>query len=94
MRLRIIGGSDTERARLTPRNAGFAPVTPIETNHALVPLEPVIAASDAPETFRQAPFLTQLLAIRDRHPQTRERRCAEPNEALAAYRATAAMTGH
>ena len=36
------------------------------------------------------PFLAQLVATKDGHPQTRERRRAEPNVALAAYRATAA----
>jgi len=37
------------------------------------------------------PFLAQLVATKDGHPQTRERRRAEPNVALAAYRATAAL---
>src|SRR5215471_12713478 len=32
------------------------------------------------------PFLAQLVATKDGHPQTRERRRAEPNVALAAYR--------
>jgi hypothetical protein len=49
--------------------------------------------SKAPEAYRQAPFLAQLLAMKDQHPQTRERRRAEPDEVLAAYRATAALTG-
>jgi hypothetical protein len=93
MRLRIIGGVDSERTGLTPRSAESLQVAPIEASRALVPLAPVIAGSDTPETFRQAAFLTQLLAIRDQHPQTRERRRAEPNAALAAYRASAAMTG-
>jgi hypothetical protein len=70
------------------------PVAPIEASHALVPVAPAIEASDAPETFRQAPFLAQLLAIRDQHPQTREHRRAEPDEAIAAYRAAAAPTKH
>jgi len=94
MRLRIIGGSDTERARLTPGSAEFTPVAPIETDHALVPVEPVITATDAPEAFRQAPFLIQLLAIRDQHPQTRVYGRAEPRVALAAYRNAAALTEH
>jgi hypothetical protein len=38
-----------------------------------------------------APFLAQLVATKDQHPQTRERRRAEPKVALAAYRATAAL---
>lgn len=36
-----------------------------------------------------APFLAQLVATKDGHPQTRERRRAEPVEVLAAYRAAA-----
>jgi hypothetical protein len=33
-----------------------------------------------------------MIATKDQHPQSRERRRAEPDEALAAYRATAALT--
>ena len=43
-------------------------------------------------TFRQAPFLAQLIATKDKHPQTRQRRRAEPAEAIDAYRAVEAMT--
>ena len=43
-------------------------------------------------TYYQAPFLAHLLAMKDQHPQTRERRRAEPDEALAAYRATVELT--
>jgi hypothetical protein len=94
MRLRIIGGSDTERTGLTPHSADFTLGAPIETSHALVPVDPVITTTDAPEAFRQAPFLTQLLAIRDQHPQTRAYCRAEPRVALAAYRIAAALTEH
>jgi hypothetical protein len=59
----------------------------------LVALTPVLAANDAPEAFRQAPFLAQLIAIKDQHPQTREHRRLDPGEATAAYRATAALSG-
>jgi hypothetical protein len=93
MRLRIIGGLDKEIAGLTPRSADSSQVAPIEMSHALVPLASVIAASDAPQAFRHAAFLAQLLATRDQHPQTRTYRRAEPHEALAAYQATAALTG-
>ncbi|HWK95232.1 MAG TPA: hypothetical protein VNR39_07400 [Pseudolabrys sp.] len=54
----------------------------------------VTAPQPSPEpasTYRQAAFLAQLIATRDHAPQTRERRRAEPMEALAAYRATAAL---
>ena len=42
-------------------------------------------------SYRQAAFLAQLIATRDQAPQTRDRRRAEPMEALAAYRAAAAL---
>ena len=42
--------------------------------------------------YGSAPFLAQLVATKDQHPQTRERRRAEPDMASAAYRAAAALT--
>lgn len=50
----------------------------------------VIAAAEHPvhaKGYHYAPFLAQLVATKDGHPQTRERRRAEPVEVLAAYRA-------
>ena len=41
--------------------------------------------------FRQAPFLAQLIATKDKHPQTRTRRRVEPAVAIDAYRAVEAM---
>lgn len=61
-----------------------------EPGRALVATVPQSAAESAPN-YRQATFLAQLIATRDHAPQTRERRRAEPMEALAAYRATAAL---
>ena len=76
---------------LTPGDA-----EPAQTEHAasraLVALTPANAAHRAPECYRQAPFLAQLLATKDQHPQTRERRRTGADEALAAYRTTAALT--
>ena len=40
---------------------------------------------------RQAAFLAHLIATKQQAPQTRERRRAEPSEALAAYRAAAGL---
>lgn len=58
---------------------------------ALVPVQPTgVTAKPARRTA--APFLAQLIAVKDQHPQTRERRRAEPHEALAAYASTAALT--
>jgi hypothetical protein len=42
--------------------------------------------------FREAAFLAQLIATKDHHPQTRERRRAEPSDAIEAYRAVSSMT--
>ena len=61
-------------------------------SRALVALDPIASASEHRADHRHAPFVAHLLAVKDQHPQTRERRRAEPNEALAAYRATAALT--
>jgi hypothetical protein len=51
-----------------------------------LPPEPVTS------NFRQAPFLAQLIATKDKHPQTCERRRAAPSDAIGAYRAVVAMT--
>jgi hypothetical protein len=57
----------------------------------------VVVLARAPQAFEpgtshyHVPFLAHLVATKDGHPQTRERRRAEPNVALAAYRATAAL---
>src|SRR3954464_4105140 len=54
----------------------------------------VLVGSAAPETRlhrpvqRVASFVTQLIANANRVPQTREKRRAEPDEVIAAYRAT------
>ena len=85
-----IGGINETSSRLTgptPRGEEHA-----AGSRALVALAPAAALHKVPESYRQVPFLAQLLAMKDQHPQTRERRRAEPDEALAAYRATAALT--
>ena len=58
---------------------------------ALVAIAPMTESSEWKIVHRHAPFLAQLVATKDQHPQTRERRRAEPDVALAAYRATAAL---
>jgi hypothetical protein len=55
---------------------------------ALVPITPT--DREAPAAYANRPsadFLTQLIAISEKTPQTRMRRRAEPQEAIAAYRA-------
>ncbi len=61
-------------------------------SRALVALDPLQSRSENTAGHRYAPFVAQLVATKDQHPQTRERRRAEPNDALAAYRAVAALT--
>jgi hypothetical protein len=59
---------------------------------ALVALDPLQGHPGRPANHRYAPFVAQLVATKDQHPQTRERRRADPSDAVAAYRATAALT--
>ena len=58
---------------------------------ALLVIEPEREILSAATNFRQAPFLAQLIATKDQHPQTRERRRADPADAIGAYRAAEAM---
>jgi hypothetical protein len=69
---------------------GEAGAAPAESR-ALVALAPPPPTAAVPAGYRQAPFLVHLLATKDQHAQTRERRRAEPHEAVAAYRTTAAL---
>jgi hypothetical protein len=62
-------------------------------SRALVTLAPSVDGPDAQPAYRDVAFLAQLIATKDQHPQTRERRRADPTDVLAAYRATAAL-GH
>jgi hypothetical protein len=73
---------------------GEAPetVAPRTESRALTVTAPE-ARRALPNVFRQAPFLAQLIATKDQHAQTRNRRRAEPQEAIAAYRAVAGLVG-
>jgi hypothetical protein len=90
MRLGEINKVASRQSEPTPR--GAAPADEAVASRALVALTPAAAADKTPQPCHQAPFLAQLLAMKDQHPQTRERRRAEPDEVLAAYRATVALT--
>jgi len=61
-------------------------------SRALIVLSPVTASAEPATHYRHAPFLAQLVATKDHHPQTRERRRVAPDVALAAYRTAAALT--
>jgi hypothetical protein len=64
-------------------------VDSLPVGRALVALAPAVDARTPLAVYRQAPFLAQLIATKEQHAQTRERRRAEIGEAVAAYRAAA-----
>ena len=92
MRLGEIKQVTTRPAAFTPQEAAPEPTEQPAPGKALVALTPVIDAQETPATYRHAPFLAHLLAMRDQHPQTRQRRRAESGVAIAAYRTAAALT--
>jgi hypothetical protein len=61
-------------------------------SHALVVTAVAETARPPIASYRPAAFLAHLIATKDQLPQTRDRRRAEPHEAIAAYRAAAALT--
>jgi hypothetical protein len=61
-------------------------------SRALVALDPLQDRSGNTVSHCYAPFVAHLVATKDQHPQTRERRRADPSDALAAYRAAATLT--
>jgi hypothetical protein len=75
-----------------PRDAELAATEQAAPSRAMVALTPAAGLRLSPQTHQEAPFLAQLLATKDQHPQTRERRRAAPEAALAAYQATSALT--
>jgi hypothetical protein len=90
--MRVIETTTSKAAGSAPRSPEHALLPQAEGSRALVALAPAAAAHQAMASYRQAAFLAHLIAMKDQLPQTRERRRAEPGEALAAYRAVAAMT--
>jgi hypothetical protein len=81
------------------RQAASSPVAPTgaedqpkpSESRALVAIAPAAKTGPIVGNYRQAPFLAHLLAVKDQHAQMRERRRAEPDEAIAAYRVTAEL---
>ena len=59
----------------------------METSTALVPLAASAGRHAAPESRANADFVAHLIATRSQLPQTRARRRAEPDQAIAAYAA-------
>jgi hypothetical protein len=77
----VAAGNAPRRETSTPREPK------VSGSRALVPLTPV-APSETPvrgRTHADAGFVAHLIATDQKAPQTRERRRAEPAEAIAAY---------
>jgi hypothetical protein len=93
-----IRGSIVGPVGRAPRESTAAPRDArTSESRALIPLQP-IARGDTPlHTRTQAAYLAHLIATKEKAAQTRERRRAEPTEAIAAYAAAvdgpAAPTG-
>jgi hypothetical protein len=64
---------------------------PASDNRALIAISHATRRCDRTVGYQHVPFLAQLVATKDQHPQTRKRRRAEPNVATAAYLATASL---
>jgi len=87
MRVEAAKQATSRQSEQSPRDESRAPQ---DHSRALVVQSPT-AVSPTAMAHRQAAFLAHLIAMKDQHPQTRERRRADPDEVIAAYRAVAAM---
>jgi hypothetical protein len=77
--------SDTGHA---PRDEAASPhAARTASGRALIAVQPVARADASSPTRPQASFLAHLIATDRQLPQTRERRRAEPEDAIAAYTA-------
>jgi hypothetical protein len=85
------GQKSSDRIGASGSATAPAAATETETGRSLIALTPVAPPRQTMALYRQAPFLAQLLAAKDRHPQTCARRRAAPQEAIAAYRDAAKM---
>jgi hypothetical protein len=61
-----------------------------EESRALVTTQTAVEREPG-TVYRQPAFLAHLIAMKEQHPQTREKRRADPSEAIAAYRAGKAL---
>ena len=92
MRLGEVNASAFQRSNsFAQPNEPEAAIPAASESRALVALAPQADVPDAQSGYRNVAFLAQLIATKDQHPQTRERRRAEPTVALAAYWATDAL---
>jgi hypothetical protein len=87
--MRIVGANSSVSTflRQVAREATDGAAVQAEST-ALTPIEPARSNENAPRLTRHscAPFVAHLLATWMQAPQTRERRRAEPDEAIAIYR--------
>jgi hypothetical protein len=89
----IRGSIVTTPVGRAPRDSAFTAAAPeTASSRALIALQPIARGDTGPQTRPQAGFLAHLIATDRKLPQTRERRRAEPAEAVAAYAATGAAT--
>jgi len=69
----------------TPNDAMLTNAEHHAASRALFAISPAVTPAFT-MGYRQAASLAHLIAVKDQHPQTRERLRAEPGEAIAAYR--------
>ncbi len=84
----VISFQDRVTTRRLVQTAARARLENIKADHALVAVMPPEPASHTYVQQRPTAFIAHLLATRDQAPQTRERRRADPSEAVSAYRET------
>ena len=85
---------ETQKSTLRPASETLpdeASAPQPQASRALVAMSPAARPHERVADHREAAFLAHLIAVKDQLPQTRERRRAEPGEALAAYHAAAAL---
>jgi hypothetical protein len=92
MRLGEVNSSASRHHESAGHRPELSGELPASESRALVTLAPDANHSDGQAGYRNVAFLAQLIATKEQHPQTRERRRADPTEVLAAYRAAAALT--
>jgi hypothetical protein len=82
---------DTREVSSRPAGIAARAAVAEPQGRALVVMAPAPTTRQMPDIYRQAAFLAHLIATKEQAPQTRERRRAEPGEALAAYRAAKSL---
>lgn len=82
----IISTTSVGAVGSTPRRDTPSPRAPkVSSSRALIALQPVTSGERPVRTHPDARFLAHLIATDQNVPQTRERRRAEPVDAVAAY---------